>query len=269
MDPKVSIIMSVLNGEKYVRKGIESIINQSFTDWEFIICDDGSSDGTMKILQKYAEKDKRFIILRNDSNMGLAYSLNRCIEIARSDILARQDADDESLPTRLAVQYEFVKTHSEYAIVGTAWYSVNQDTGESNLCIPLEKPTAKQMVWLGSFMHPSWMMQKKRLQRVGFYTTGKLTMRDQDYHLVMKLLSVGESIYNLREPLYLYTDDASTFNRTKNWGRVKGLMWVRYDSYKRNKLPLWCYVGVLKPLIKMLLPNCVTKMYYYSAKRKR
>ena len=95
--PKISVVMSVLNGSKYMDKGIQSIINQSFSDWEFIICDDGSNDETWQKLLNYAKEDSRIIPIKNEKNMGLAYSLNKCIRIARSNILARQDADDLSL----------------------------------------------------------------------------------------------------------------------------------------------------------------------------
>ena len=81
--PKISVIMSVLNGASYMDKGIQSIVNQTFTDWEFIICDDGSTDNTWDILQDYAKKDQRIIPIRNDANKGLAYSLNKCIDKAK------------------------------------------------------------------------------------------------------------------------------------------------------------------------------------------
>ena len=259
--PKISVIMSVLNGELYMNRGIESIINQTFTDWEFIICDDGSTDNTWKILQEYAVKDSRIIPIKNDCNQGLAYSLNRCIEIAKSEILARQDADDESAVNRFEIQYPFVIGHPEYAIVGTAWYNVDEENNKW-LTTPIEKPRVKDLIWDGGFMHPSWMMRKELLKKVGFYTTGSLTLRDQDYHLVMKIYGAGMKMYNLSTPLYYYANNTETFSRTKNWKRVKGLMWIRWDGYRRNHLPFWVYIVVFKPLIKNLLPTCITKRYY-------
>ena len=125
MNPSISVIMSVYNGANYMKTGIESILNQSFSDWEFIICDDGSTDNTFQIMEEYAKKDKRIVLLKNENNMGLSYSLNKCIEISKSNILARQDADDESMSDRFEKQLKFVLDHPEYAIVGTAWYSKN------------------------------------------------------------------------------------------------------------------------------------------------
>ena len=259
--PLISVIMSVKNGEKYMHKGICSILNQTFSNFEFIICDDGSTDGTYDLLQQYAQQDQRIVVLRNEENQGLAYSLNKCISIAKCNILARQDADDESSLDRFEMQYPFVVKHPEYAIVGTAWYNVD-DNNHKWLTVPLEEPRAVDMIWDGGFMHPSWMMRKDLLKKVGYYTTGPLTLRDQDYHLVMKVYGAGMKMYNLNIPLYYYTNNTETFTRTKNWKRVKGLMWVRWDGYRRNHLPFWAYFVVAKPLIKNLLPTCITKRYY-------
>jgi len=264
--PLISVVMGVYNGASYLHKGIDSILNQTFRDWELIICDDGSTDQTWKELQAYAQKDRRIRILRNETNQGLAYSLNKAIAHAQSNILARQDADDTSEPNRFEVQYAFVKEHPEYAIVGTSWNNIDEN-GDIWVTHPLEKPVAKNLIWDGGFMHPSWMMRKDRLEKVGFYTVSENTRRDQDYHLVMKLYGAGMKMCNMREVLYNYTNDSGTFARTKSWKRVKGLMWIRWDGYRRNKLPLWSYLVVLKPLVKNLLPAGITKKFYLRNKK--
>ena len=117
--------MSVRNGEKDLEKSMNSLFNQTFTDWELIVCDDGSTDNTLEKLNRYAESDSRIKVLHNSESKGLAYSLNLCIENARSNILARQDADDASDIHRFEIQYPFVINHPEYAVVGTCWYSVD------------------------------------------------------------------------------------------------------------------------------------------------
>ena len=259
--PKISVIMSVLNGDKYMKKGIDSILNQTFKDFEFIICDDGSTDETWSILEDYALKDHRIIPIKNEVNKGLAYSLNRCIEISKSNILARQDADDESDSRRFEIQYPYIVSHPEFAIVGTSWWNVDAD-GAKWKYRPKTDPVAKDLIWDGGFMHPSWMMYKDKLAVVGNYTEGELTRRDQDYHLVLKLYGAGMKMHNMEEALYYYTNDVNTFNRTKNWKRVKGLMWIRWDGYRRNHFPFWDYIVVLKPLAKNLLPSFITKGYY-------
>lgn len=261
--PAISVIMSVKNGADKLDKSITSILNQTFSDIEFVICDDGSTDNTLEILKKYSEKDGRIIVLHNDESQGLAYSLNKCIEASHSNILARQDADDWSDEKRFEIQYPFVINHPEYAIVGSQWYNVS---GDGNLKLSDVKacPTAKDQIKGGLYMHPSWMMRKDMLAKVGYYTANKYTKRSQDYHLVMKVLAEGMPIYNLPEPLYYYTADDSTIARSIDWKKVKGLMWIRYDSYKRNKLPLWAYFYVLKPLISNLIPKSIMVRHYKS-----
>ena len=260
-NPSISVIMSVHNNESSISRSIDSIINQTFTDWEMIICDDGSTDKSYAIISEYAKQDSRIVVIRNDKNLGLAYSLNRGISLARSNILARQDADDWSSPNRFEVQFPFVISHPQYAIVGSGWYNVS-DNGMKKKMIPKENPKAIDLVSDGGFMHPTWMMRKDFLEKVGLYTVREETMRSQDYHLMLKLYGAGYSSYNIQDTLYYYKADERTFKRSKNWKRVRGLMWIRLDGYKRNNFPIWAYLYVLKPLIVNLTPYEVMKRYY-------
>lgn len=262
MAPAISIIMSVKNGEQTLQRCIDSIKAQTFQQWEFIICDDGSTDGTLSILEQIAKEDGRFVILHNENSCGLALSLNKCIEIAKSNILARQDADDTSLPNRFEIQYNYVIAHPEYAIIGTSWYNVDEKGRVLSEKHPLKEPSALDQVKGGSYMHPSWMMFKDQLSKVGFYTANKYTMRNQDYHLVMKVLGAGMKLHNMDECLYNYTADDNMLRRTRDFKRVKGLMWIHWDSYRRNHLPLWCYLYVFKPLIVHLIPSSIMIKYH-------
>lgn len=261
MMPKISVLMSVRNGGKDLHVSIPSILNQTFKDFEFIICDDGSTDDTLSVLQDYQERDSRIVLIHNDVSMGLAYSLNRCINIAKSNILARQDADDSSELNRFELQYPFVMRCPEYAIVGTCWNNVFSDGRKVRNPVK-ELPTALDQVKGGLYMHPSWMMRKDQLAKVGFYTVNEHTLRSQDYHLVMKVLGAGMKLYNMQEYLYDYTMDDRTMGRSRNWKRVKDLMWIRWDAYRRNHLPLWCYIYILKPVLSNVLPKSLMFWYY-------
>ena len=260
-NPKISVIMSVRNGEKDLPKSMDSLLNQTFQDWELIVCDDGSTDNTLQVLNKYANRDQRITVLHNEQCQGLAYSLNYCIENAKSNILARQDADDASDVHRFEIQYPFVMGHPEYAVVGTCWYSVNENGETKEIRVP-QKPSAIDQVKGGLYLHPSWMMRKDQISKVGYYTVNKYTVRSQDYHFIMKILAAGMTLYNMPDLLYYYTNDAKTRQRRQNWKRVIGLMWIRWDSYKRNHLPLWCYVFVFKPLLVNLTPPLIMSRYY-------
>ena len=104
--PEISVIIGVYNANrnKIIDLSVRSIIDQTYTDWELIICDDASTDGTLEALKRYAQKDKRIKVIHNAKNHGLAYSLNRCLKLSRGDYIARMDIDDFSIPGRLAIQ---------------------------------------------------------------------------------------------------------------------------------------------------------------------
>lgn len=119
--PKVTVLMAVYNGEKYLREAIDSILNQTFKDFEFLIIDDGSTDGSADIIQSY--EDKRIRYMRNEKNIGVAASSNRGLCQARGEYIARMDCDDISLPERLEKQVKFMDDHPEVGVCGT-WLKV-------------------------------------------------------------------------------------------------------------------------------------------------
>ena len=110
-DPKISVLMPVYNDEKYILEAIESILNQTYINFEFIIINDGSSDNSLKIIQSF--NDNRIKIINNDKNRGIAYSLNKGLDIAKCKYIARIDANDVAHPTRLAVQKEYLDQKNE------------------------------------------------------------------------------------------------------------------------------------------------------------
>ncbi len=112
---EVSIIMGVYNCEKYLRESIDSILNQTFKDWELIICDDGSSDKTYYIVQEYQSKyPERIKVIQNKKNLGLNETLNRCLKLAKGKYIARQDGDDISFKNRLEEEYNFLEKILDY-----------------------------------------------------------------------------------------------------------------------------------------------------------
>jgi len=118
MIPSVSVIMSVYNGERYLREAIDSILTQTYTDFEFVIINDASTDASSGILAKYATHDSRIILLQNDTNLGLTKSLNIGLRLARGRYIARQDADDISLPHRFERQVRYLDEHPETMLLG-------------------------------------------------------------------------------------------------------------------------------------------------------
>lgn len=120
---KVSIIMGIYNCAATLPEAIDSILAQTFSDWQLVLCDDGSKDSTYTVAESYQEKfPNKIVLLQNERNMGLNHTLNRCLQIANGEYVARMDGDDISLPTRLEKEARFLDAHPEYAIVSTPMF---------------------------------------------------------------------------------------------------------------------------------------------------
>ena len=123
--PEISLIMSVYNGEDYLREAIDSVLMQTFSAWEFIIINDCSTDGTAEILSEYAARDERIKVYTNEVNLRLPSSLNKALSYAQGKYIARMDADDICLPDRLEKQYEFMEKNPDTLLIVTS----DHDTG--------------------------------------------------------------------------------------------------------------------------------------------
>ncbi len=175
--PKVSIIMGVYNckDEAQLIKSVDSILNQTVSDFEFLICNDGSSDKTLDELNKIAKKDPRIKILTYDNNMGIHHALNTCLKEAKGEYIARQD-DDLSKPERLKVQLEFLDEYQEYAMVGTC-ADVFDDEGMWGEFLVPEAPKKEDFLWNSPFMHLTMMMRKTALLSGGQRSKRNKAMR--------------------------------------------------------------------------------------------
>lgn len=123
--PEISVNMPVYNGEKYISESIESILDQSFTNFELIIVDNGSTDETIEVIKEF--DDDRIKLIQNEKNMGLAYSRNRAIQESQSKYIAILDSDDIATPNRLEEQYQFLETNHEYAMVGSFYQTIDEN----------------------------------------------------------------------------------------------------------------------------------------------
>ena len=158
---KISVIMGVYNCKNVdqLKKSVLSIINQTYQDWELLICNDGSSDTTLDTLRKIAKLDKRIRILSYDQNAGLANALNVCLKNAKGSFIARQDDDDESDPLRFEKQLDFLLNHKEYSFVGCSAkiFDRNGIWGDYET---EEKPKKESFFWNNPFIHPTVMFRK-------------------------------------------------------------------------------------------------------------
>jgi glycosyltransferase involved in cell wall biosynthesis len=180
----LTVLMSVFNGEAFLAESVESILKQTFHDFEFLIVDDGSTDTTAEILSKYAASDARIRVIRHE-NRGRAESLNIGIRLAAGDYIARMDADDIALPGRFALQMEFLERHVEVGVLGGAVELINpQGQGLETIRPPLEDEAIRSvMLEYNPIYHPTVMMRKDAVLAAGGYRRALLDADDFDLWL--------------------------------------------------------------------------------------
>jgi len=199
--PKVSVLMAAYDAEPYLGESVDSILNQTFTDFEFIIVEDGSTDSSPQILERYAKQDRRIRLVLNRSNLGLTPSLNNGLQLATADYVARQDADDISLPQRLALQVEFLDKHPEVGVLGT-WMTNVDKRGQR---VIWQTPTSNALIGWSllfgtSIAHASVMLRRSLLEGNAPFKPEMLHAEDYD---LWARLSEKTQLANLQECLYL------------------------------------------------------------------
>ena len=254
--PTISVIMGVYNqwSEDILREAVSSILNQTFTDFEFIIWDDGSHPSVAKTIQSRSGLDKRIKIAGKDKNHGLAYSLNACIGMAQGKYIARMDADDRSFPQRLERQYEFLESHPEYA-----WCGCNTNLFDQNGIWGIRRmpqiPTLSDYLKFSPYVHPTVMFRAKLFDANEGYLESEETLRCEDYEIFMRFLECGLQGYNLQEVLFCYREDQESYQRRKFGFRVKEAK-LRYRNFQKMGIlfPIgWLYV--LRPIGGGILPS--------------
>lgn len=199
--PRVSVLMAAYNGDDFLAQAIESIHGQTFENWELVVIDDGSTDRTSSILAEAAHNDPRMRVVRQDTNTGLTRALNRAIDMARGEILARHDADDVSRPDRLRRQVDFLDAHPEIGIVGSNYHEIDEAGRSKALVRPPADHTAIRAlsVYHSPFCHSSVAMRRSALEPLGALYDEALRY-SQDMDLWRRLLAATRGA-NLPEPL--------------------------------------------------------------------
>lgn len=188
IDPKVSVIMSVFNDERFLSKAIQSILNQTYKNFEFIIIDDASNDRSPGIIQEYSKEDNRIKYISNEINRGLPKNLNRMIGVAKGSYIARMDADEISTQNRFQEQFDYLESHPDYAVVAS-WYVIIDDNDDE--IAKIQVPTngeylVDDFIEKGPrFCHGSVMMRKGALIRAGKYREEFRYVQDLDLWLRM------------------------------------------------------------------------------------
>ena len=210
---KVSVVMPVYNGEKYLKEAIDSILNQTYTDFEFIIINDCSEDNTEKIILEY--KDERLVYLKNEFNMGISRTLNRGIEISKGEYIARMDADDISLPNRFEKQVAYMDEFKMVGVLGTGIIIFGEGIEEIPYSFASDMQQAKADLFFNSSLaHPTVMIRKKVL------LVNNLAYEEEyegleDFVLWWRISKFAE-VNSLEEKLLYYRKHLSQVTKTRS-----------------------------------------------------
>jgi len=247
-DPKLTVLMPAYNAAKHLRQAIDSILSQTFTDFEFLIIDDGSTDSSVEIIYSY--KDNRIRLVRNEENMGISATLNKGIQLARTSLIARMDSDDISYPARLQKQYDFLEQNPDVALLSTWAREVAVDGSPVNT----ERFISEYYYYMLTFQcwiyHPTVMYKREAVMDAGMYSTPY----SEDYDLWWQLLRKYK-IANMSEVLVDYRlSDESLCKVTKK---------TEYEEYQYNQVVrnINYYTGSSVPLdyeeVECFRYNCV------------
>ena len=236
--PTVSVIMPAYNAKRYVEQTIRSVLAQTFDDFEFIIVDDGSTDGTLPILQRFAADDSRVIVISRP-NTGIVGALNDGMAKARGEFLARMDADDVCLPERFAKQVAYLREHPECVGVGTFVETIDPyGSVLDRLVHETEHDAIDRELMTGrgfAIVHPTIMMRAEAVRRVGGYR--KQWQHSEDLDLFLRLAEIGK-LHNLAEYLLQYRMHYESANHLRHEEQRAIKHKLMEEAYARRGVPM-------------------------------
>ena len=254
--PLISVMFPVYNCEKtYLKKAIESILTQSFEDFELIIFDDGSTNDCKSVISEYLHRDSRIVFIRENKHHGLSFGLNLMVMLAKGKYLARMDADDISAPDRFEKEYLFLESHPEYGFVGGNMLLMDNDDKVYGARKYPMQPAEKDFLKYQPYAHPTIMFRKSVLTMDKPYGSDTKPRRGEDYELFMNLTAAGIKGYNLQEDLLFYRETKDSYKRRRLRDQIDEVG-IRWKGFKKLGLKPWLQIYyVIKPLIVWMVPN--------------
>ncbi len=230
--PRVTVLLPIYNAENYLRESVDSLLAQSYSDFEIIAVNDGSTDASKNILQGI--NDPRLNILDNDGNKGIIFTLNRGIRAARGQYIARMDADDVAKPDRFAKQVDYLDSHPQVALVGTGAYLIDEKGRTFDEWDVQMESLDKTILRYCCFIHPTVMFRREAVAEIGGYRD--IARHAEDYDLWLRL-SEKYPLANIPESLLKYRVHAQQISLTKLDQQVAMANYCRLHSALRRK----CY----------------------------
>lgn len=261
--PEITVLMAVYNGADCVGEAIESILNQTYKNFEFLIVNDGSSDNSLSILRACESRDARIRILDLPANIGLTKALNKGIEAAQGRFIARQDADDVSLDTRLEKQYNFLMNNKNISLVGGNSIDLYPG-GETSTWGTYDPETLQRVTFFKTpFPHSTAMMRTETLRALGGYDETFKTA--QDMELWMRFAKAGP-IGMIQEPLIRRGIGENAISRKRLWRQFYDGLRARLKHNSWPRKPLALYHALRALLIALLPPRVVKTLQRYCSK---
>jgi len=253
MKPQISVIMGVRNQAAYLPTAISSILNQSFSNLEFIIINDASTNTTAAVLNRF--KDKRIKLFTNSTHQGLARSLNRGIRHSRGDYIARMDADDIAYPQRLETQLNYLIKHPGVAACGTAANLINTHGQKIGIKRFPARITPSLLMRFNPLIHPTVMIRKK------FVTYDPGLNGAEDYDLWLRLCSQYQ-LANINKILLAYrvNPEGISWNDLKHT-ELQAIK-ARFKALMQYNYPLWQAIFIIKPVLSYFIPSWVKKLLF-------
>jgi len=241
VNPRVTVVTTVYNGEAYAERAIPTILGQTFEDFEFILIDDGSEDRTLELLREVESRDKRVRVL-TPGRLGFAKALNHGIERARGEYIARQDFDDHSYPERLRRQVEFLDTHPDIGLVGTYYLLIDENRRERYVRMPprSHREIVRSMAKSIPFAHTLVMFRRQAWADAGGYPEAVNLV---DLRCWYRMAKAGWHFANIPEVLgEHFVHHTSFFHQTFRYAeRQRDLASVQAEIIRGLDLPRWMY----------------------------
>jgi len=254
---RISVLMGIYNCASTLVEALDSLYAQTYQDFKIILCEDGSSDDTYEVAETYATNYDNIILLRNERNMGLNYTLNRCLEQADTDYIARMDGDDISLPHRFETEINFLDSHPEYAVVSGPMIYFDAD-GDFRTGTGQGEVKKEDFIMDSPICHAPCMARTVAFKAVGGYSVGDRFLRAEDYHLWFKLFAAGYKLYMLNDVIYKMRDDRNALSR-RTFKCRRNIAYVMHIGFKMIGLPWYTQVFTLKPILMYFMPDSIYK----------
>ena len=250
--PLISVVTSVHNGETYLKECVDSVLNQTFQGFEYIILNNGSTDGTARILQQYTDPRLRII---HQENLGIPRSLNKGIGLSSSDLITHLDADDYLMPQMLEKQVTFMENHPDIVLCGSRWLELVGEKLSKQIVafVETDQDIKKSMSLFNPFSHSAVIFRKKTFITAGGYS--ERFKYSQDYELWLRMLAFGETLILKEELAVVRMSEQSESHKNARKQKLEALQ-VRWDAFQQfGGNPRQVLYYFFKTLIGLMYPS--------------